>query len=57
MNVNFGLFPPITTGKGGRDRKLAYTQRAKRDLGEWLEGRGQDSGVGGQEEKYVASVG
>jgi len=37
MNVNFGLFPPITTDKGGRDRKLAYTQRAKRDLDVWLE--------------------
>jgi methylenetetrahydrofolate--tRNA-(uracil-5-)-methyltransferase len=36
MNVNFGLFPPITQGKGGRDRKLGYTQRAKRDLSAWL---------------------
>jgi methylenetetrahydrofolate--tRNA-(uracil-5-)-methyltransferase len=36
MNVNFGLFPPITEGRGGRDRKLAYTQRAKRDIGAWL---------------------
>ena len=40
MNVNFGLFPPIVLpgkgGKGGRDRKLAYTQRAKQDLGGWL---------------------
>jgi methylenetetrahydrofolate--tRNA-(uracil-5-)-methyltransferase len=36
MNVNFGLFPPITAGKGGRDRKLLYTQRAKKDFGEWL---------------------
>ncbi|MGB9152850.1 MAG: methylenetetrahydrofolate--tRNA-(uracil(54)-C(5))-methyltransferase (FADH(2)-oxidizing) TrmFO [Alphaproteobacteria bacterium] len=36
MNVNFGLFPPITEGKGGRDRKLLYTQRAKEDFGLWL---------------------
>lgn len=36
MNVNFGLFPPPTTGRGGRDRKLAYTQRAKEDLTNWL---------------------
>ena len=36
MNVNFGIFPPITEGKGGRDRKLLYTQRAKKDFGEWL---------------------
>ena len=39
MNVNFGLFPPITDGKGGRDRKLLYTQRAKKEFGEWLEAR------------------
>jgi methylenetetrahydrofolate--tRNA-(uracil-5-)-methyltransferase len=37
MNVNFGLFPPITQGRGGRDRKLAYTQRAKTDLDAWLD--------------------
>ncbi len=36
MNVNFGIFPPITQGKGGRDRKLLYTQRAKKDFKEWL---------------------
>jgi methylenetetrahydrofolate--tRNA-(uracil-5-)-methyltransferase len=36
MNVNFGLFPEITQGKGGRDRKLLYTQRAKNDLQTWL---------------------
>jgi methylenetetrahydrofolate--tRNA-(uracil-5-)-methyltransferase len=36
MNVNFGLFPPIPSGKGGRDRKLAYTERAKKDLTGWL---------------------
>lgn len=36
MNVNFGIFPPITSGRGGRDRKLLYTQRAKADFGTWL---------------------
>ncbi len=36
MNVTFGLFPPITTGRKGRDRKLAYTQRAKKEFQEWL---------------------
>lgn len=36
MNVNFSLFPPITNVKSGRDRKLAYTQRAKQDLADWL---------------------
>lgn len=39
MNVNFGLFPPIIMSKGkdgGRSRKLAYTDRAKKDLDMWL---------------------
>ena len=36
MNVNFGLFPPITTGPGGRERKKSYTTRAKQDLGGWI---------------------
>jgi methylenetetrahydrofolate--tRNA-(uracil-5-)-methyltransferase len=35
MNVNFGLMPPIEEGHG-RDRKLLYTQRAKRDFTGWL---------------------
>ena len=36
MNVNFGLFPPITTGPGGRERKKSYTARAKLDLSAWI---------------------
>jgi len=36
MNVNFGIFPPIVTRTGGRDRKLVYTQRAKQELLGWL---------------------
>jgi len=42
MNVNFGLFPPITerqpNGKElhGKDRKLAYSRRALADLATWL---------------------
>ena len=41
MNVNFGLFPepPVPEGKRkikGRDRKLAYTGRAKTDLANWI---------------------
>ncbi|MFY9289038.1 MAG: methylenetetrahydrofolate--tRNA-(uracil(54)-C(5))-methyltransferase (FADH(2)-oxidizing) TrmFO [Alphaproteobacteria bacterium] len=36
MNVNFGLFPPINSKAHGRDRKLAYTQRAKIDMQAWL---------------------
>ncbi|MDR3450174.1 MAG: methylenetetrahydrofolate--tRNA-(uracil(54)-C(5))-methyltransferase (FADH(2)-oxidizing) TrmFO [Alphaproteobacteria bacterium] len=35
MNINFGLLPPIEQGHG-RDRKMLYTQRAKKDFGEWL---------------------
>ena len=41
MNVNFGLFPPLTDDlpkgrKGKRDRARAYTDRAKAAFGEWL---------------------
>lgn len=36
MNVTFSLFPPITTIKGKRERKLAYTARAKEAFGAWL---------------------
>lgn len=40
MNVNFGLFPPLTGSKGGRrnrkDRYKAYTDRAKADWIAWL---------------------
>jgi methylenetetrahydrofolate--tRNA-(uracil-5-)-methyltransferase len=45
MNVNFGLFPPLTEEirkgrKGKRDRAQAYTTRAKAVFGEWLAGSG-----------------
>ncbi|WP_126172766.1 methylenetetrahydrofolate--tRNA-(uracil(54)-C(5))-methyltransferase (FADH(2)-oxidizing) TrmFO [Altericroceibacterium xinjiangense] len=36
MNVNFGLFPPLHDVKK-KQRKQAYTDRAKADLGAWLE--------------------
>ena len=40
MNVNFGLFPPVDTVKGGRKRRQerykAYTDRAKVSFSEWL---------------------
>jgi methylenetetrahydrofolate--tRNA-(uracil-5-)-methyltransferase len=51
MNVNFGLFPPVTEpvrGEGGerlrgaakaQARKRAMSERALRDLGEWRIGR------------------
>ncbi|MCB2063267.1 MAG: methylenetetrahydrofolate--tRNA-(uracil(54)-C(5))-methyltransferase (FADH(2)-oxidizing) TrmFO [Novosphingobium sp.] len=35
MNVNFGLFPPLPDVKK-KQRKLAYTERAKADLTDWL---------------------
>jgi len=46
MNVNFGLFPPIDARneKGrklkGRDRKLAYSMRARDDLESWMANAG-----------------
>lgn len=40
MNVNFGLFPPVDTVRGGRKRRQerykAYTDRAKVSFLEWL---------------------
>ena len=36
MNVNFGLFPPLHE-VGKKQRKEAYTARAKTDFGAWLE--------------------
>jgi methylenetetrahydrofolate--tRNA-(uracil-5-)-methyltransferase len=42
MNVNFGLFPPVEGLKSGRrgrkDRYKAYTDRAKTDWQDWLDG-------------------
>jgi methylenetetrahydrofolate--tRNA-(uracil-5-)-methyltransferase len=35
MNVNFGLFPPLPEVKK-KQRKEAYTERAKEDFGGWL---------------------
>lgn len=37
MNVNFGLFPPLPEVKK-KQRKEAYTERAKADYGQWLAG-------------------
>ena len=38
MNVNFGLFPPLHEVKK-KQRKEAYTDRAKADFGAWLQSR------------------
>ncbi|HYD07025.1 MAG TPA: methylenetetrahydrofolate--tRNA-(uracil(54)-C(5))-methyltransferase (FADH(2)-oxidizing) TrmFO, partial [Reyranella sp.] len=37
MNVNFGLFPPLDEAVRKKQRKEAYTARAKIDLGRWLD--------------------
>jgi methylenetetrahydrofolate--tRNA-(uracil-5-)-methyltransferase len=37
MNVNFGLFPPVDSSVKKKQRKEAYTARAKADLPAWLE--------------------
>ena len=36
MNINFGLFPPPTDEVKKKQRKEAYTARAKADLAAWL---------------------
>ncbi len=36
MNVNFGLFPPVDPDVKKKQRKEAYTARAKADLAAWL---------------------
>ncbi|MBK7285054.1 MAG: methylenetetrahydrofolate--tRNA-(uracil(54)-C(5))-methyltransferase (FADH(2)-oxidizing) TrmFO [Sphingomonadales bacterium] len=36
MNVNFGLFPPLSDKVRKADRKRGYTDRAKADLARWL---------------------
>jgi methylenetetrahydrofolate--tRNA-(uracil-5-)-methyltransferase len=36
MNVNFGLFPPVTGRSKKADRKRIYTSRAKAALEAWL---------------------
>jgi methylenetetrahydrofolate--tRNA-(uracil-5-)-methyltransferase len=37
MNVNFGLFPPVDAEVKKKQRKEAYTGRAKADMAGWLE--------------------
>ena len=36
MNVNFGLFPPLSERVRKADRKRGYTDRARADLTEWM---------------------
>ncbi len=36
MNVNFGLFPPVDAAVKKKQRKEAYTDRAKADLALWV---------------------
>ncbi|MEE8334268.1 MAG: methylenetetrahydrofolate--tRNA-(uracil(54)-C(5))-methyltransferase (FADH(2)-oxidizing) TrmFO [Alphaproteobacteria bacterium] len=37
MNINFGLFPPLKTRGGRRERRRAYATRAREDISDWLE--------------------
>ncbi len=37
MNVNFGLFPPITERAKKADRKKLYTSRGRQALAEWMD--------------------
>ena len=36
MNVNFGLFPPVDPAVKKKQRKEAYTERAKADMAPWI---------------------
>jgi folate-dependent tRNA-U54 methylase TrmFO/GidA len=40
MNVNFGLFPPLSSAEGGnargKERKQLLARRALRDVDHWL---------------------
>jgi methylenetetrahydrofolate--tRNA-(uracil-5-)-methyltransferase len=48
MNANYGLFPPLSGSLRGRDKKLAYAERALDDLGRWCARVGlRGPGVGG----------
>jgi folate-dependent tRNA-U54 methylase TrmFO/GidA len=35
MNINFGLFPPLSGKNRGRQKRLLFAERALRDLAEW----------------------
>ena len=46
MNVNFGLFPPIEDERvRKKQRKLAYTDRARAALADWREAAGEMAGM------------
>lgn len=45
MNVNFGLFPPITEKMRKADRKLAYTGRARLAFATWTDIQKRDNPV------------
>ena len=40
MNVNFGLMPPPDEQVKKKDRKLAYTARARADMASWMHAEG-----------------
>ncbi len=43
MNVNFGLFPPMEGRFRGRDKKRATSERALKDLGDWVRTQMKDA--------------
>jgi hypothetical protein len=52
MNVNFGLFPPLPEVKK-KQRKEAYTERAKADFGGWLANLPSRSREGSEESRAI----
>jgi methylenetetrahydrofolate--tRNA-(uracil-5-)-methyltransferase len=43
MNANYGLFPPLARPLRGRDKKLAFADRALADLARWSGSAGVDT--------------
>jgi methylenetetrahydrofolate--tRNA-(uracil-5-)-methyltransferase len=43
MNANYGLFPPLSRPLRGRDKKLAFAERAFADLARWSGSAGVDT--------------
>jgi methylenetetrahydrofolate--tRNA-(uracil-5-)-methyltransferase len=57
MNVNFGLFPPLDGRMKGRERKRMMSQRALRDLEEWVQKIKERRGLADSSSSALDSVG
>jgi methylenetetrahydrofolate--tRNA-(uracil-5-)-methyltransferase len=61
MNVNFGLFPPLEDRIKGREKKRAMSERALKDLEEWIQeikeqaGQAEKASSGSESEKSEIS--